>query len=79
MDLGVVVWFFRWHTGIGSGMLGNVSYSNGLSTPLGSLDQLIAPVPLIKGRGYYWAIWEWDEDGVYINSSSDLGYFIIQN
>jgi len=34
---------------------------------------------LMKGRQYYIALWGWDDDGIKINLSSNISYFVIDN
>ena len=73
-----VVWF--WHSGMQNSPLGSVKFEDG-KIPLDedlnprSFTSLNDPVPLEKGRSYYWAIWEWDSSGTGITGSSTVSYF----
>jgi parallel beta-helix repeat protein len=77
IDENGIVW--AWHTGLGTGFPGAVSFQDGRSTPTGKMNELTDPVALNRGTAYYWAVWEWDEDGMSIIASSDLGYFRVSN
>jgi hypothetical protein len=61
-----VVWI--WHTGIGRGREGNVTFDDGASAvddegrPQGSPSTL-------QGGTYYWAVWALDEEGTPVESS----------
>lgn len=70
-----ISWF--WHQGLGSGSQGMVSFSDGARLNSEKIDDTSPAVPLEKGRSYYWAIWEWNEDNAQIISSSALNYFRI--
>lgn len=68
-----------WHSGLGTGVPGFVTFSDGRSVLSGDINNLAAPIPLQRGKSYYWAVWEWTENALNIHASSELGYFIILN
>jgi len=72
-----LVWV--WHSGLDRGREGDVSFYEGVNVLNGELDNSTQPVPLEKGRSYYWAVWAWDEDGLKITHSSEESYFTIGN
>ena len=72
-----IVWI--WHSGMGRGITGDIRFSDGAKVINGDIDKLTSPVPLEKGRYYYWAVWAWDDEGREITHSSKQSYFIIAN
>lgn len=68
-----------WHAGIGTGVPGSVTFNDGRIIPSGDLNNLAAPQPLQRGKSYYWAVWEWDDEALTIRASSELGYFTVLN
>ena len=44
-----------WHSGLGRGREGDVLFSEGVSVLNGDLLAANAPVPLARGRTYYWS------------------------
>lgn len=72
-----IVWF--WHSGMGKVTNGTVNFSNGSIPKNGNLNpsnsEKLEAIPLVKGRGYYFAMWEWDSNAINIISSSDIVYF----
>ena len=71
-----IVWL--WHSGLASSGSGFAQFNDGVSLIDGDLANTMTPKPLIKGRSYYWAIWEWDIEGRRIVSSSHLNYFRVK-
>jgi len=74
-----IVWF--WHTGMQNGFNGYVEYNSG-STPINgninpSNTNYNPAKPLINGKPYYLTIWEWDDKGINIVSSSNISYFSV--
>ena len=72
-----IVWI--WHTGIGSGREGSIQYSYGKNVTNGEINEKQEPIPLERGKIYYWSVWAWDEKGQVISASSDEYYFTISN
>jgi hypothetical protein len=72
-----MVW--AWHTGLGRGREGAVTFADGVAPVDGSLDAVGPPVPLPRGRTYYWAVWAWDDGGMAIVHASALQYFTVLN
>jgi len=74
-----IIWY--WHTGMNNSPVGRVSYKDGAKPINGnlneSIDTLASPIPLEYGRAYYLAIWEWDDYGIDVISSSSISYFIV--
>lgn len=68
-----------WHSGLGTGVPGFVTFSDGRSVLSGDINNLAAPIPLQRGKSYYWAVWEWDASALTIHASSELGYFTVLN
>lgn len=68
-----------WHSGLGTGLNGYVQYSDGVSIVDNMISNTASPVPLELGRSYYWAVWEWTEDGQSLLSSSNISYFHVSN
>ncbi|MEQ1674231.1 MAG: hypothetical protein ABL865_04230, partial [Candidatus Nitrotoga sp.] len=68
-----------WHSGLGMGLPGFVTFSDGKAFLSGDINNLAAPQPFQRGKSYYWAVWEWDENALNIRASSELGYFIVSN
>ncbi len=72
----VMVW--AWHSGLPQGNEGDVLFAQGVLVQSGALTS-VAPVPLQRGRTYFWAAWAWDEAGLHISASTALGYFTVSN
>ena len=73
-----IIWY--WHTGMRNSPIGYVEYNNGVNPINGDLsgnNEVSPPKPLKRGRIYYLAIWEWDDKGEKIISSSKINYFNI--
>lgn len=68
-----------WHSGLGTGVPGFLTFNDGRSVLSGDINNLAAPMPLQRGKSYYWAVWEWSENALNIRASSELSYFIILN
>jgi len=68
-------WF--WHPGLPSGTQGIVNFSDGRVLNSETITDTSPAIPLTKGRSYYWAVWEWNEDKTRIVASSGLNYFRI--
>lgn len=68
-----------WHSGLGTGLFGDVTFEDGRTMPFGDINNLAGPQPLQRGKTYYWAVWEWDEDALSVQASSELGYFTVLN
>jgi hypothetical protein len=67
-----------WNSGLKTGSVGSVSFSD-LRTPVaGDVTNLAAPQDLVQGRPYYWAVWEWDPAGVNVVASSEVGVFTVR-
>ena len=74
-----IIWY--WHTGMNNSPVGRIKYEDGaipidgdLNTPI---EKLTSPKPLEHGRSYYLAVWEWDDNGIEVISSSSISYFIV--
>ena len=72
-----IVWL--WHSGLSSGRAGAVEYSEGKSVNDDDLVNVSDPVPLEKGRTYYWIVWAWDSEGKHVKYSSAEYDFTILN
>lgn len=70
-----IVWF--WHSGLNTGSIGRVSYSDGGKPSESDLTVLEDPEPLQSDVTYYWIVWEWDAEGLAIVRSTQLNYFIV--
>lgn len=74
-----MIWY--WHTGMNNSPIGYVSYNDGITVIGGNFDEDVnkneIPTPLEKGRAYYLAVWEWDDNGINIIASSNVSYFIV--
>lgn len=67
-----------WDSGLPSGSVGSVAFGD-MRTPVGgNLENLGAAQPLIAGRPYYWAVWQWDDAGVQVLYSSDVSVFTVR-
>jgi parallel beta-helix repeat protein len=75
LDTVPIYWF--WHSGLKTGGTGFVQHSDGKSPLNGDINTPQAPKVFEVGRSYYWAAWEWDENGKKIIASSPLSYFRI--
>ena len=64
------VWY--WHTGLGSGREGSVTWAQGVSM---AQDDAGEPEPLTHGEGYVWAVWAWDEETLEVVASSPEIFF----
>lgn len=71
-----VIWV--WYSGLGGGE-GDISYLNGVSIINGDFNQQVSPIPLQKGKSYYYAVWAWDDQAKTITDSSVQQYFTITN
>jgi len=69
------VW--AWHSGLGTGREGNVSYSDGVNVVRGEL-QIGPPTSLRSGQGYVWAVWAWGNNGTEITHSSKEMFFVVR-
>lgn len=76
-NVGDIVWF--WHTGLGTGATGSIRFSDGRVPTNGDVFSTQRPQPLLRGRSYYWATWEWDDSGQNIIGSSTISYFRVSN
>ena len=70
-------WF--WHSGLTSSSPGIVQFGDGEAPINANINNSFPPIPLQVGRGYYWAVWGWDQSGKEITYSSPLSYFIVSN
>ena len=61
---------WAWHSGLGTGRVGNISFDDGFNVMNGELDVFSSPTPLEPGRTYIWGIWAWDSSGLNITRSS---------
>jgi hypothetical protein len=68
-----------WHSGLGRGREGDVLFSEGVSVLNGDLLAANAPVPLARGRTYYWVVWAWDAEDLVVSWASALQYFTLTN
>lgn len=67
-----------WHSGLETGSIGYVRFED-MKTPIdGSVRELGQPVPIAAGRPYYWAVWEWDEEGLRVEYSSEVRAFTLR-
>jgi prepilin-type processing-associated H-X9-DG protein len=71
--------YWLWHSGLGTGGAGNALFADGRSIGGTSITNTSAPRLFEKGRSYYWAAWEWSEDGTTVFASSPLSYFRVSN
>lgn len=67
------VW--AWHTGLGLGREGNVSWQDGITVQDGEFRPDIPLQPLPPNTGFNWAIWAWDHSGLAITHSSPEMFF----
>jgi len=73
-----IVWY--WHTGMDGDEGDGIAYEKG-ATPINgeiNTDSPQVAKPLTRGRAYYIAIWEWDNGGIKIISSSITSFFYIK-
>ena len=70
---------FYWDSGMSTGRVGSIIFDDGRLYSDGNLIEITEDSTLDKGRTYFWAIWSWDEEGIYIQNSSREGYFTIVN
>lgn len=70
------VW--AWHSGLGTGREGNISYSDGRSVVNGVLQTGLTPTPLKTDSTYFWAVWAWSNDGTRITYSSKESFFRVR-
>jgi hypothetical protein len=75
-NTGDVLWY--WHSGLGGGGSGQISWSRGVTPSGGVLDSGVAAQSLTPGRTYYWIAWEWSETTGRITASSPIGIFRVQ-
>lgn len=76
-DKSAIKWL--WHSGLGTGVTGSVTFKDGRSMFMGDLNNLALAQPLQRGKSFYWAVWDWDESALFIQASSELGYFTVLN
>jgi hypothetical protein len=69
---------WAWHSGLGTGREGNVSFSDGVDVRDGVLQIGKPPTPLTSGNGYLWAVWAWQDDGTEIVASTKEMYFVVR-
>ncbi len=72
-----IIWI--WHSGMTSGMDGDVRFYDGRNILSGDILQTSSPTPLQRGRTYYWVVWTWDQQGIKIIKSSQESYFTVAN
>lgn len=70
-----IVWV--WHSGLETAIQGNVTFADGVSIVGPDFDDDGPPVPLGTGS-HYWAVWAWDSDGIRIDASSNVSYFLVE-
>lgn len=61
-----------WHSGLGKGRIGSVSFDDGLDVVNGQLQLNNQPTPLMPNTSYAYAIWAWDDEGNIIGSSREI-------
>ncbi len=66
-----IIWL--WHSGLNDVTEGNIQYQDGVS----NYETNAPPLPLDRGRTYYWACWGWDDQGISITHSSSQYSFSI--
>jgi len=71
--------YWLWHSGLGTGGAGNALFADGRSIEGTSINNTSAPKIFEAGRSYYWAAWEWSDDGRTVSASSPLSYFRVFN
>lgn len=71
-----IIW--AWHSGLGTGREGSIYFADGVDVKQGSLQMGVSPTPLQGRRGYIWAVWAWDDDGLKIARSSKEMFFVVQ-
>jgi hypothetical protein len=67
-----------WQSGLPTGSVGNVAFSDMRTPVAGDVTNLQPPQPLIAGRPYYWSVWQWDSAGVQVAFSSDVSVFTVR-
>ena len=72
-----IVW--AWHSGLVKGSEGDIEFSDGVTPIDGNIYDTLSPIPLKRGKTYYWAVWAWDKDGIVILKSSKQYTFTIAN
>lgn len=72
-----LVWV--WHSGLGNGRIGNVFFNDGRSINGDDITSVTNPIPLERGRTYFWAVWAWDDFGLDLTHSSTESDFVISN
>ncbi len=77
VNKGDIKWM--WHSGLETGIPGFVQFSDGVQPINGSILQTGPPIPLVAGRSYYLAAWEWDPSGTAITVSTNVSYFRVSN
>ena len=68
---------WAWHSGLGKGREGFVSFADGVDVVNGNLQVDRIPTPLIFDRAYIWAVWAWDDAGKKVVSSSQELFFVV--
>jgi hypothetical protein len=68
-----IVWY--WHSGLGGGRSGVLSYAQGRKTPPGFGGASDQALPLNPGSIYYWVAWEWDVESGKVIASSNIAVF----
>jgi hypothetical protein len=76
LNPGDIVW--AWHSGLGTGREGSIIFTDGVDVNEGILQTGVPPHPLQGGRGYNWAVWAWDDDGLKIAWSSREMFFVVR-
>jgi parallel beta-helix repeat protein len=71
-----IIW--TWNPGLGTGSIGSVEFKDGGSPMTEDLFKVEAFEGLDKGRTYYWIVWQWNEEGLVIDRSSQIGYFSVR-
>lgn len=69
---------WAWHSGLGTGREGDVSFSGGVDVVNGELQTGRLPTALISGNSYVWAVWAWNDDGTEIKQSSKEMFFVVK-
>ena len=67
------VW--AWHTGLGLGREGSVSWGDGIAVQDGEFRSDLPIVPLPSNVSFIWAVWAWDDSGLAITHSSPEMFF----
>ncbi|MFC1573529.1 hypothetical protein ACFL6M_08040 [Candidatus Eisenbacteria bacterium] len=70
------VW--AWHTGLGTGREGFITFAHGRNVVDGVIQVDAPPRLLESGRSYVWAVWAWDASGRTVTHSSQEIFFTVE-